>query len=177
MATESPEEEKKRGEEGYQIPEAEKALVKRFIRQIEKRMESKEHKRFLKDIDMNREYARGIQNTDENGMDEHGVVRANLILPELKKVANECYAKNPEIAITPTENVGKDRYEVWKGVGKTLEIILNNQFSLKNMNMKAKGKRAVNSANTTGFGWLKVIYQKDIAARPDRAPPDGRRAG
>ena len=156
---------KRRGEEGYEVPEEEKAFTKVLIEQIDHRLDSTEHKAHLKHIVNNRKYARGTQNMAE-GDEEEGVVRANLIHPELKKAQNECYAKNPELAISPSENVSKDRYETWKSVGKTLELVLNNQFAPAQADLKAKAKRAVRSADTTGFGWLKVIYQKHIETDP-----------
>ena len=156
---------RRRGEEGYEVPASEKAFTKVLIGQIDHRLDSTEHKAHLKHIVKNRMYARGTQNVAE-GEEEAGVVRANLIHPELKKAQNECYAKNPELAITPSENVSKDRYETWKSVGKTLELVLNNQFAPAQADLKAKAKRAVRSADTTGFGWLKVIYQKHIETDP-----------
>ena len=159
---------KRRGEEGYEVPRDEKAFTKVLIDQIDARLESPEYKQHLKDIKKNRKYAKGTQNMvgTEGGEEETGVVRANLIHPELKKAMNECYAKNPEVSITPSENVGKDRYETWKQVGKTLELVINNQFSTGQADLKAKAKRAVRSADTTSFGWIKAIYQKHIETDP-----------
>lgn len=154
--------EAKPGDPNYQVPENEKALVKRFLKQIQNRLESKAYKDFKKTIERNRTYARGEQEDDGEG----GLVRANLILPELKKAQNECYAKNPDISIAPTESVGKDRYSVWKDTGKTIEIVLRHQFSPAQANLKSKAKRCVRSADTAGFGWLKVIYQKNVETDP-----------
>ena len=154
-----------RGHKDYQIPEPEKALTKTLKTQIENRLKSDVHKQFLKDIETNRTYVRGEQNkVDEE--EEEKVVRANLIHPELKKALNECYAKNPELDISPKESVDKSRYETWKAVGKTLELVLNHEFAPDNANLKSKAKRGVRSADTTGFGWLKVIFQRNMTTDP-----------
>lgn len=148
--------------EDREIPEAEKGMVRRLMKQIEARLESPEYKAFTQRNEKNRLYARGEQEDDG----EKGLVRANLIHPELKKAQNECYAKNPEITITPTESVNKDRYETWKQTGKTIELVLNHQFAPAQADIKAKAKRAVRASDTTGFGWLKVVYQKHIERDP-----------
>ena len=160
--------EAKRGDKDYEIPQGEKELTKTLLAQIKARQDSPEYKAHIKNIEKNREYAAGRQNvvTDTDGTEDTGVVRANLIHPELKKSQNECYAKNPEVSIVPSENVGKDRYEAWKAVGKTMELVINNQFSRDQADLKAKAKRAVRAADTTGFGWVKAIYQKHIETDP-----------
>ena len=160
---ELPEEEKPaESPEEKEPSEKEKALAKRLQGQIKARLDDTDYKKFIENAKRNREYAKGEQHGDDSGK----LVRANLILPELKKAQNECYAKNPEIAIHPTESVDKSRYESWKQVGKTLELVLANQFSPTRANLKKKAKRAVRAADTTGFGWLKVVYQKEIETDP-----------
>jgi hypothetical protein len=142
--------------------EQEKALAKTLLKQITDRKESTEFKAYLDDIAKNRLYARGKQHDDA----EAGLVRANLIHPELKKATNETYAKNPDFTVLPTKTVAMDRYESWKTVGETIELVLKNQFAPAQANLKSYAKRAVRAADTTGFGWLKVVYQKDIKRDP-----------
>lgn len=142
--------------------EQEKALAKTLLKQITDRKESTEFVEYLKDIETNRLYARGKQHEDSG----EGLVRANLIHPELKKATTEVYAKNPDFSITPTKTVAMDRYESWKIVGETLELVLKNQFAPAQANLKSYAKRAVRAADTTGFGWLKVVYQKEIKNDP-----------
>jgi hypothetical protein len=151
------------GEDGVRLKEPdgtpkfsdqEKALVKDLLGEITNRKESTEFKKFLEDIEINRSYARGNQHDDG----EKGLVRANLIHPELKKATNETYAKDPDFSVVPTDTIDKQRYEVWKTVGRTMELVLKNQFAPAQANLKSYAKRAVRAADTTGFGWIKVVY-------------------
>lgn len=134
----------------------------RLLSEVSRQKESEMFKQYLEDIRQNREYARGNQHED----DDDGLVRANIIHPELKKSVNEAYAKNPEISITPTEAVTPQRYDVWKQFGKTGELVLNSQFAPGQANLKKRAKQCVRAADTCGIGWLKVVYQRDIETDP-----------
>lgn len=138
------------------------ALSKKYSGLVERRRKSERFKRYLDDIKINRTYARGEQHED----DGEGIVRANLIHPELKKFVNETYAKDPDIAITPTESVDPGRYEGWRNYGKTIELVLRSELSPENANLKAKAKRRIRAADTAGYGWLKVVYQTHIEKDP-----------
>lgn len=150
------------------VPEDQKKLAKRLLGQVHSQRESKGYERYFAVIEKNRLYAAGEQHSDgENGvLDEEGVVRANLILPELKKATIEAYARNPEFAIEPTKAVPAAQYNAWREVGLTCERLLEYQFSPAQANLKSAIKRAVRGADTTGHGWLKVVYQKDILKDP-----------
>lgn len=142
--------------------EQEKGLAKKLLGQISARKESAEWKKYLENIETNRMYVRGNQHDDG----DEGLVRANLIHPELKKAINEAYAKDPDFSVTPTEAVTPERYTIYREFGRTLELVLSSQFSPAQANLKARAKRAVRAADTTGFGWIKIVYQQNIERDP-----------
>ncbi|HHN74659.1 MAG TPA: hypothetical protein ENK10_05455 [Acidobacteria bacterium] len=141
-------------------PREEAAFAKELLEDVVTRRDSKEFKEFRKQLKRNRQYVEGRQYED----DEEGLVRANLIHAEIKKAVNESYAKDPEVDISPTEAVDRGEYEQWKAFGKTLELVL--MENVRSFNLKKRAKRAIRAADTTGFGWLKVIYQRDIEEDP-----------
>src|SRR5574343_581385 len=101
-----------------EFSQQEKDLAKKLLKDVNARRESEDFKQFIKDIETNRMYARGTQH-DDGG---EGLVRANLIHPELKKSVNETYAKNPDFEILPSESIDEENVEGWKAFGKALEI-------------------------------------------------------
>ena len=145
-----------------EIPQAEKDFAEKLLKDISARKESEDFKQFLENIEINRKYVKGEQHDDGEG----GLVRANLIHPELKKATNESYAKDPDVSISPTAAASGSSYQKWREFGKTLEIVLSNQTSPDQGNLKKKAKRGVRAADTTGFGWLKVVYQRHIEKDP-----------
>lgn len=170
-STEAPAESKMSRDEEFarreaEVPRDEKALADRLLKQIHKQRDSDAYKQFLAEIKLNRVYAAGEPHSDgANGtLDESGIVRANLILPELKKALIEAYARDPEFACEPTKAVPAVQYNAWRNVGLTCERLLT--YMMKEAKLKKHAKRAVRSADTTAVGWIKMVYQKHIITDP-----------
>lgn len=145
------------------VPSHEEAShAKKLLGEIEQVLESEEWQNYVKEIQKNRLYAKGRQHDD--GSDE--LVRANLIHPEIMSLVSTVYAKDPDISVTPTEAVSTSRYPQYKAFGKTLELVLRNQFAPAQANLKAKAKAAVRGAATSFIGWTKLVYQKDYQTDP-----------
>ena len=96
---------------------------------------------------------------------EPGLVRVNLIHTVLSTIQPQIYAKNPEINVTPQEQVDSSAYPAMGKFSKTAEIMLNRVFVLDSR-LKERGKTAVRAALTTTVGWVKVTYQQDIKRDP-----------
>ncbi len=134
-------------------------LVRRWNGRIDEA--KKGNRRLYAQIEEHRRYVRGTRRS-ELGDEEQ--VRTNLIYATLASMLPHIYAKNPEIAVTPTEAVDPAQYPAVKGFARTLEIVLNR--SLEDASLKKRAKGAVRSAMTTKLGWVKVIYQRDIRTDP-----------
>jgi hypothetical protein len=145
------------------VEKEEEDNAKRLLKMIHDTVESKQWKDYVKEIELNREYARGTQHGDESGE----VVRANLINAEIKALVSQVYAKDPDVSVQPTEAVNPAEYKKIRTFGKTLELVISNQFSPQQANMKAKAKASVRAAATAFIGWTKIVYQKDYEADPE----------
>ena len=158
-----------RGERGSAseiVPPNEKAIVDAWGKRIKARLKCKDFEDFHKSIPKWRLYAGGRQYTDEADVEKQKLVRANLIYATMINALPQIYAKNPEIDVAPTESVDPIRYEAIKKFCSTLGIVLNNQFAPSQANLKSKAKMNVMAAQTTAWGVLKAIYQKDIEKDP-----------
>ena len=96
---------------------------------------------------------------------ESGLVRVNLIQTILSTIQPQVYAKNPEISVTPQEQVDSAGYPAMMTFSRTVEIMLNRLF-VADARLKERGKAAVRSALTTTVGWMKLSYQQDIRRDP-----------
>lgn len=107
------------------------------------------------------EYANGRQNGD----DDDGLVRTNIIGSKLEAIQPTIYAKAPEISVEIDDHVDTSNYPFISGFAKTLEAALN-VFLVKDAKLKTRGKTAVRYALTNTVGYAKVIYQRDRKEDP-----------
>lgn len=115
----------------------------------------------VKDFERNREYARGEQHRDSSGK----LVRTNLIYANQSTIVPHIYAKNPEIAVSPSKAVTPARYQQVKKFAQTMEVVLQRMFVLDTQ-LKKRMRGALYSVMDTGDGWLKMIYQRDYPSDP-----------
>lgn len=101
---------------------------------------------------------------DEGGDGEKGLVRVNILKSRLDIIQPAVYAKNPEIAVIPDEQVSPD-YGAVSAFAETLESVLNKVF-VHDAQLKKRGKAAVRAALTTTTGWVKIIYQREYETDP-----------
>ena len=114
------------------------------------------HDRRIKVWEDNRAYAKG----EKHGDDKPGLVRTNLIYANQATIVPNVYAKNPEIAVTPSKAVHPSRYRVVKSFAETLDIVLSRMF-VQDTRLKQRMRSCLYSVQNTGEGWLKMIYQRD----------------
>ena len=137
-----------------------KALARRWGKRLEKalkRQRAEEKEKRFKEL---REYVRGDVGDDG----ESGLVRTNIIHSNFAAILPQVYAKNPEIAVTPSEAAGNAVQWVPQFC-KTLQSVLGRKF-VKEGRLKKRAKSAIRSAMTTSIGWAKVSWQKDIRKDP-----------
>lgn len=101
----------------------------------------------------------------EEGDDEKGLVRVNLVASTVNTIQPNIYAKAPEVSVQPEERVDQADYKDIRPFAKTLELVLN-RYAVRGANLKARGKEAVRSSLTCTTGWVKVIYQKNKPTDP-----------
>ena len=147
-------------------PAQEEALVLQYFREIDeiKKINDNEGGIYHK-IKRNRQYIKG-----ENFKD--GEVRTNLINSTLQSLIPHVYAKSPEISVSVNEKLSANdgvRDESKKDLAKTLEIVLNQQFTENGT--KEIFKNAVKSAKVCSIGWVKVHLQDVTGPNPKATTP------
>ena len=134
-------------------------LLKRFQDRIEANKD--DHEKRTKEWEKNREYSSGKQHDDG----AKGLVRTNLIYVNQATIIPHTYAKNPEIAVSPSKAVDERRYATVKKFASSLEIVLDRMF-IKDTFLKKRMRSSLHSVYNTGEGWLKMFYQRDYATDP-----------
>lgn len=114
-----------------------------------------------KELANSRNYVNGKQHDDGTT----GLVRTNIIHSTIATMLPMTYAKNPDIAVTPTENVEQGQYKAIRAFGKTLEIVLR-RMVVRDGFLKKRAKSMVRSAMTTSVGWVKILYQREYGEDP-----------
>jgi hypothetical protein len=142
-----------------QVSAEEKAVIEHWTREIKRR--EVPHKKLCDSVRRSRLYAEGKMHDDG----ARGLVRTNLIYATMATLIPYVYAKDPDIAVTLTDAVTPDIYEVFRGFSKTAEIVLREEF-VRRGRLKKRMKAAIRSAFTSKIGWLKLIYQRDYNQDP-----------
>lgn len=137
-----------------------KALAKQWSERLDRALKKQKDDKQVENFKELRAYVRGDVGDDG----EKGLVRTNIIHSNFAAIVPQVYAKNPEIAVSPSESAGDN--EPWvPGFCKTMQSVLNRVF-IKDANLKQRAKSAIRSAMTTGIGWAKVSWQKDVRTDP-----------
>ncbi len=147
-------------------PAQEEALVLQYFREIDEinKINDEEDGIYAK-IKRNRKYIKG-----ENFKEDE--VKTNLVNSTLQSLIPHVYAKSPEIAVGVSEKIRHDasmQDDGKKSLAKTLEIVLNQQFS--EANTKHIFKNAVRSAKVCSIGWVKVHLQNVTGPNPKATTP------
>lgn len=137
----------------------EAALVKEFSGRIKWAQKANE-KRF-EQYDLNRKYIAGEHKKD----DSSGLTRTNLIFSTIATLLPQTYAKNPEIAVTPSQAVDHRQYKLYKQFARTLELVINRMF-VRDARLKQRAKACARAAMTCEVGWAKVTFQDTIGEDP-----------
>ncbi len=156
-----------------QVPQAETDAVKSLLKRITRAKTLR--KRFDEtELPLMRRYVYGKVRTrsfsgDANSANDATNIenqnRTNLIFATIATILPHVYAKNPEIAVTPTEAVGPKEYESIKGFCETSQVVVNNLL-VEEAGLKSRAKANVRAGMSTGVGWLKLIFQQSLRGDP-----------
>src|SRR5438309_5579699 len=105
--------------EEREVPEVEREAVKKLLSEIDRAKQIR--KKFIEEtLPKLRRYSWGTMVDAKT--DSESQTRTNLIFATMATLLPHTYAKNPEVAVTPTEAVGKDQYEQIKGFCETAQV-------------------------------------------------------
>lgn len=137
--------------------ENEKKEVGEWFTRIKRAEQRPEHQAFVKTAAEFRKAVKGMRNGER--------VRVNLIFSTMNVILPRIYAKQPTIKCRAAERVSPREYPWIQNFGKTLELLINQQF--RRAELKKRGKGWVRAAMTVALGWLKVTYQRDYETDPE----------
>ena len=142
-------------------PDAE-PLLKKMGERVDA-SERKWNKQFKK-IKRNRKYMEGLVDGD-GGYDEAKAM-ANLVFATTQGLLPHYFAKNPEVQVQPAQHVNPraDSYELTGRFARTIELTLNRVMD--ESKLKERAKAMIRSILSSGVGWIKVSYQRDIYEDP-----------
>lgn len=150
-----------------EVDPREAALIRRFQMRLESAIEDAKP-RLKRNTELAR-YVRGVQGIETDAgteaLRDPEEVRANLILGIMQTLVPLYYAKDPEIDVTPEEQVEDTSYGALATFCTTLQIVLNRLF-VRDGKLKKRITRAIPSAMTNGVAWIKATYQRDYWTDP-----------
>lgn len=138
-----------------------KALASRWGKRLDRAIKSQRESKVEEKFKRLRKYVRG--NVEDDG--NPGLVRTNIIHSNFAAILPQIYAKNPEIAVAPSESADERNYGWVRPFSKTLQAVLNRVF-INDGRLKKRAKAAIRAAMTVGSGWVKLSWQKDIRRDP-----------
>ena len=146
--------------EQSEMSDEQKALCRKLSKRLERALKQQKDDKKEEKYKRYRKYVRG----DVGGDDDPGLVRTNIIHSNFAAIIPQIYAKNPEIAVSPSEAAG-DQAPWVPGFCKTLQSVLNRVF-INDAKLKKRAKASIRSAMTTSLGWVKVLWQQDVRTDP-----------
>lgn len=174
----------------------ERALVRRWLKRVSDKRKSKAFKAHCKAVKEGREAVAGRKcENDGYGDTREDSPRTNLLFAKIAAAEQHVYAKNPQIAVTPEEQVeAPDRdddpeqdaisadpmaqmlrqqeddaadadKEMLSQFCRTAELLLTRAF-VKEGRLKDRAKAAVRRAFTSRLAWAKITYSRDKRTDP-----------
>lgn len=173
----------------------EKAHVSRWLKRIKTKRESKQFKAHMRAVREGRAMVYGKADAQDSNGTAAGAVgpKANLLLAKIQGAEQRVYAKNPQIVVTPEEQVEPiDKPDDDEGVMldpmaqqaheaeekreeaekqmlaqfcRTAEVLLGRAF-VREGRLKDRAKTAVRRAFTSRIAWAKVTYSRDKKRDP-----------
>lgn len=143
----------------FEPTDDEKKVVDSWLQRVQRAQTHAPTKQWRDDLEKLRRYERGAQTVDDKKSS------TNMIYATLAAMMPELYAKNPTIAVSPTDAVGRAELAKVKRFCATAEKVIRKML-VEEGKLKKRAKANIRSAFVTGYGALKVIYQKGYRGDP-----------
>ena len=148
-----------RSQSSFEPTEAEQEVVKNWLQRVQRAEDNEAAKKWREDLKRLRRYERGTQTVDDQKS------RTNMIFATLAAQMPKLYAKNPAIAVSPTDAVSAAEVAKVKKFCATAEKVIRKML-VEEGKLKKRAKANIRSAMVTSYGVLKVIYQKEYRGDP-----------
>ena len=150
--------ENRRGE-NFEPTQDEQTVVADWLKRVSRAEDLERTKKWREDLDNLRKYERGAQTVDAQKS------RTNMVYATIAAMMPELYAKNPTIAVSPTDAVPQPQIGKVKRFGATADKVISKML-VEEGKLKKRAKANIRAACVTSFGVLKVIYQKEYRGDP-----------
>jgi hypothetical protein len=144
---------------GFEPTEEERTVVEQWLKRAARAEDATAAKEWRDSLENLRRYERGKQTVDDKKS------RTNMVYATIAAQMPELYAKNPTIAVTPTDAVPQGEMGKVKAFAGTAEKVIRKML-VEEGKLKKRAKANIRSASVTSFGVLKVLYQQDYRGDP-----------
>ena len=149
-----PKQSAERGKPNFEPTQDEQTVVQHWLKRVERAEDTALSKKWRESLEKLRRYERGEQTVDEKKS------RTNMVYATIAAMMPELYARNPTIAVTPTDAVSEAELGKVKKFCATAEKVIRKML-VEEGKLKKRAKANIRSACVTSFGVLKVGYQRE----------------
>ncbi|TAK84310.1 MAG: hypothetical protein EPO20_14570 [Betaproteobacteria bacterium] len=146
----------------FEPSEDEKTAVKHWLQRVQRAEDEAKFKEWRENLETLRGYLAGTKHKDRTG---EKLTRTNMVFATIAAMIPELYAKNPTIAVTPTDAVSQAEIAKVKKFCATAEKVIRKML-VEEGKLKKRAKANIRAACATSYGVLKVIYQKEYRGDP-----------
>lgn len=146
----------------FEPSDDEKKVVQTFLQRVQRAEDETKFKEWRDNLETLRGYIAGTVHKDKTN---EKLVRTNMVFATIAAMMPELYAKNPAIAVTPTDAVSPDQMGMVKKFCATAEKVVRKML-VEEGKLKKRAKANIRAACGTSYGALKVIYQKEYRGDP-----------
>jgi hypothetical protein len=143
----------------FEPSEDEKTVVGSWLKRVTRAEDEPKAKEWRESLDQLRRYERGAQTVDDKK------ARTNMVYATIAAQMPELYAKNPTIAVSPTDAVPEAELGKVKRFADTAEKVVRKML-VEEGKLKKRAKANIRATSVTSFGVLKVLYQKEYRGDP-----------
>ena len=143
----------------FEPNEDEKTVVGVWLQRVQRAEDTALRKKWSADLEKLRRYERGEQTVDDKKS------RTNMVYATIAVQMPKLYAKNPSIAVTPTDAVAQAELGKVKKFAATAEKVIRKML-VEEGKLKKRAKANIRSTMVTSIGVLKVLYQKEYRGDP-----------
>jgi hypothetical protein len=148
-----------RSASNFEPSQDEQTVVKNWLLRVGRAESRQDTKTWREDLDRLRRYERGEQTIDDKKS------RTNMVFSTIAAMMPDLYAKNPMIAVTPTDAVPQANMGTVKRFAATGEKVVRKML-VEEGRLKKRAKANIRSACATSYGVLKMVYQKEYRGDP-----------
>lgn len=146
----------------YEPSEDEKKIVSNWLGRVRRAEETTWRKEFIEDLQKFRGYLYGVLHGDKTGQK---LVRSNMIFSTIAGMIPHLYAKNPEVAVTPSKACPQEKLPLVKKFCQSAETVVRETI-IDEAKLKKRAKANVRSTMTTSYGVMKMVFQQEYRGDP-----------